>query len=148
MICFNNTIITSDIGIYKTLLKEKINVKLVTTKGILLNGYKNGFIGGSCGFISNDKLLFYGDVRKYDDYDIIKSVANKENVKLIFPKDTNFVDLGGFISLIWNKNCKLVSQFHERKMTHIDKKNRRYIINIQYIILILYWYFSNKLLKN
>ena len=100
MICFNNTIITSDVGIYKTLLKEKINVKLVTTKGILLNGYSNGFIGGTCGFISNDKLLFYGDVRKYDDYDIIKSIADKENVKLIFPKDTNFVDLGGIISLI------------------------------------------------
>ena len=100
MICFNNTIITSDIGIYKTLLKEKINVKLVTTDGILLNGYKNGFIGGTCGFISNDKLLFYGDVTKYKDYDIIKKIADIENVELIFPKNTDFVDLGGIISLI------------------------------------------------
>ena len=99
MICFNNTIITSDIGIYKTLLKEKINVKLVTTDGILLNGYKNGFIGGTCGFISNDKLLCYGDVTKYKDYDIIKKIADIENVELIFPKNTDFVDLGGIISI-------------------------------------------------
>lgn len=36
---------------------------------------------------------------KYIDYDIIKKVAEKEKVKLIFPKDELFVDLGGIISV-------------------------------------------------
>ncbi|MBK1468966.1 DUF6873 family GME fold protein [Parvimonas parva] len=99
MICFKNHIITSDEGIYKTLKNEKINVEFVTTDGIILNGYKNGFIGGTCGFVSDDTLLFYGDVTKYKDYDIIKYIADEENVKIIFPKDEEFVDLGGIISL-------------------------------------------------
>lgn len=99
MICFKDTIITSDVGIYETLLENNINVKLVSTEGILLNGYKNGFIGGTCGFVSKDKLLFYGDVTNYKDYDIIKSVADDENVELIFPKGEDFVDLGGIISI-------------------------------------------------
>ena len=84
---------------FKTLKSKNINVELVTTTGIILNGYKNGFIGGTCGFVSDDTLLFYGDVTKYQDYDIIKRVADEENVKILFPKDEDFVDLGGIVSL-------------------------------------------------
>lgn len=99
MICFKNHIITSDEGVFKSLKSKNINVELVTTDGIILNGYKNGFIGGTCGFLSDDTLLFYGDVTKYQDYDIIKRVADEENVKILFPKDEDFVDLGGIVSL-------------------------------------------------
>lgn len=99
MICFSNSIITSDEGVYKTLKKEKIKVYLVTVDGIFLSGYKNGFIGGTCGFVGNDVLLFYGDVSKYRDYEIIKKVAFEENIKIIFPKGEIFRDLGGIISL-------------------------------------------------
>lgn len=99
MICFENHIITSDEGVYKTLKAQNMNVELVTTDGIILKGYKNGFIGGTCGFVSDNILLFYGDVTKYRDYDIIKRIADKENVKIIYPKDEAFVDLGGIISL-------------------------------------------------
>ena len=99
MICLENHIITSDEGVYKTLKAENIDVELVTNEGIILNGYKNGFVGGTCGFVSDDILLFYGDVTKYRDYDIIKRVADEENVKILYPKDETFVDLGGIISL-------------------------------------------------
>ena len=99
MICFKNHIITSDEGIFKSLKFKNINVELVTTSGIILNGYKNGFIGGTCGFVFDDILLFYGDVTKYQDYDIIKRVADEENVRILFPKGEDFVDLGGIISL-------------------------------------------------
>ena len=99
MICLENHIITSDEGVYKTLKAENIDVELVTNEGIILNGYKNGFVGGTCGFVSDDILLFYGDVTKYRDYDIIKRVADEENVKTLYPKDETFVDLGGIISL-------------------------------------------------
>lgn len=98
MICFENSIITTDVGIYKT-LKNDFDIHLVRTDSIILNGYSNGFIGGTCGFVSNDKLLFYADVTKYIDYDIIKEVSKYNNVDLIFPKGENFVDLGSFISL-------------------------------------------------
>lgn len=98
MICFENSIITSDVGIYNS-LKKDFDIHLVTTDGISLNGYENGFIGGTCGFISKDKLLFYADVTKYRDYDIIKLVSKDNNVDLIFPKDEEFVDLGSIISL-------------------------------------------------
>lgn len=42
---FQNSVITSDEGIYKTLLKNKFKVHLVSTNGIFLNGYKRCFIG-------------------------------------------------------------------------------------------------------
>ena len=42
---------------------------------------------------------FYGDVTKYQDYDIIKRVADEENVRILFPKGKDFVDLGGIVSL-------------------------------------------------
>ena len=49
--------------------------------------------------MSDNTLLFYGDVTKYQDYDIIKRVADEENVKILFPKGEDFVDLGGIVSL-------------------------------------------------
>ena len=96
IICLNKSIITSDEGIYKSLKKQNINSFLVTTEGILLNGYKNGFIGGTCGLIDN-RLVFYGDVTTYKDYDIIKKVCDYENISIIYPKNQPFVDLGGII---------------------------------------------------
>lgn len=98
MICFENSIITSDFGIYKS-LKSKFDVVLVTKNGISLEGYSNGFIGGTCGFISKDKLLFYSDVTKYADYDIIKDIARDNNVEIIYPKSELFEDLGGIVSI-------------------------------------------------
>ena len=38
-------------------------------------------------------------LEKYQDYDIIKRIADEENVKILYPKDETFVDLGGIISL-------------------------------------------------
>ena len=96
---FESLNLKRDEGVFKSLKSKNINVELVTTDGIILNGYKNGFIGGTCGFVSDDTLLFYGDVTKYQDYDIIKRVADEENVKILFPKGEDFVDLGGIVSL-------------------------------------------------
>lgn len=98
MICFENSIVTTDFGIYKS-LKSKFDIHLVSNEGIFLTGYSNGFIGGTCGFISRNKLLFYSDVTKYVDYDIIKDIANDNNVEIIYPKSDFFEDLGSIISL-------------------------------------------------
>lgn len=98
MICFEKSIITSDFGIFKA-LKGKFDIHLVSTEGIALHGYKNGFIGGTCGFISSNKLLFYSDVTKYVDYDIIKGVARDNNVEIFYPKSEFFEDLGSIISI-------------------------------------------------
>lgn len=98
MICFENSIITTDFGIYKS-LKSKFDVILIKSQGIKLTGYENGFIGGTCGFVSENKLLFYSDVTKYVDCGIIKDIAKDNNVEIIYPKSEFFEDLGSIISI-------------------------------------------------
>lgn len=66
-----NAAITSDIGVYKELLKRKIDALLISNEGIRLNGYNCGFIGGSSG--CNDKVVyFFGQIEKHRDFVKIK----------------------------------------------------------------------------
>ncbi len=44
---------TSDMGIYNTLLKHNFNVLFVSPENIILKGFKNGFLGGCCGIMNN-----------------------------------------------------------------------------------------------
>ncbi|WP_353888453.1 DUF6873 family GME fold protein, partial [uncultured Parvimonas sp.] len=53
-------------------------------------------------YVENSVFSYYKNKLKNVNIESVNSIflKNKENVKLIFPKDTNFVDLGGIISLI------------------------------------------------
>ena len=90
-------ILTSDYGIYKT-LKDKIDVVLLKPERIDLDGFDQGFLGGTCG-LCNDALIFNGDIERLSSFDIIRDEANKSNIKLLYPKDIDLVDLGSIISL-------------------------------------------------
>lgn len=52
-----DSFLTSDQGIAKTLSKYGLNSCCVSPKGILLQGYKNGFIGGCMGVYGNKVLV-------------------------------------------------------------------------------------------
>ena len=89
-------ILTSDYGIYKS-LKNYINVILLKEEQIPLDGFANGFIGGTCGLVG-DTLIFNGNIENSPNYDLIKSEAVKSNIKLMYP-DLPLVDLGSIIYL-------------------------------------------------
>ncbi len=65
----NNTFITSDIGIFITLKKNDFNVLYVIPENLILQGFTNGFFGGTCGIVDktvfiNGNLDFFPDGRK------------------------------------------------------------------------------------
>lgn len=95
IIPLRESLLTSDYGIYKT-LKDKVDIILLENDKIELDGFDQGFIGGTCGLIQ-DKLIFTGDISRHKSFDIIKKACDRENIEIIYP-EIPLVDLG---SLIW-----------------------------------------------
>ena len=62
----NDHFITSDNGIYKTLLQHNLNALLVTPDEIILPNHPNGFFGGTCGLNVN-QLFILGALKHYKD---------------------------------------------------------------------------------
>lgn len=96
IIPLKNILITSDYGIYKA-LREKIAIKLVDYDEVSLDGFAQGFLGGTCGLVGN-KLIFTGDITRHRAYPVIKEVCDRENIDIIYP-ETQLVDLGSIIEI-------------------------------------------------
>ena len=99
-----NSCITSDVGIYKKLIEENINVSLIEENRIFLLDKKsnlskmNGFIGGAT-FVFNSKFVLFGDFRKLkqSNQEIIKENLKSNNLELIDFKNLEIIDYGGAI---------------------------------------------------
>lgn len=96
IIPLRESLLTSDYGIYKA-LREKINIELLDYDKVILDGFDQGFLGGTCGLVG-DKLIFTGDISKHKAYPKIKSLCLKENIEIIYPK-TDLIDLGSIIEI-------------------------------------------------
>jgi len=68
----NNRFITSDKGIEKTLSGRGYEVLFVHPKGIVLPGFKHGFIGGCCGIFKN-RIFFIGSLKHFPEGDKIRN---------------------------------------------------------------------------
>lgn len=74
---------------------------LVIGKGdIKLKGFNYGFIGGSTGKISSDKMLITGNVDKLSDGEKIKKFLYKHDVQLIELSKKEAEDVGSIIPII------------------------------------------------
>ncbi len=78
----NNKFITSDPGIYKTLLRYDFEVLLVDPSEIQLPGQKHGFIGGTCG-IHDKKLFLIGSLLQFKDGNITRHFIEKAGLEII-----------------------------------------------------------------
>lgn len=96
MLVFNKNLLTCDMGVFKK-LKDKVPINLLKKEKIELDGFDKGFLGGCFGKISYKTILFNGNIERLNSYDIIKTIVDKENLKLLYP-DTDLLDTG---SLIW-----------------------------------------------
>lgn len=89
-------ILTTDYGIYKS-LKDKIQVVLLKEEKISLDGFDNGFLGGTCGFFG-DILLFNGNIEHLNSFEIIKKEAEISGIKLLYP-NCDLIDTGSILPI-------------------------------------------------
>ena len=94
-----NALITSDNGIYKICLANKIDVLKISVGDILLDGYAYGFIGGCCGFISKNTLAFSGNVKLHKNYTDIRDFARNYHVELYSLTNGKLYDIGGILPI-------------------------------------------------
>lgn len=100
-ICCYNTIITDDKSIYNTVLQyDNINSLLIEKGSICINKYDCGFIGGCCGLIDENLLLFNGDLSTHSDFDKIKKFLYDNGVKYIDIKGKPLTDIGSIIPIM------------------------------------------------
>lgn len=95
----DNALITSDLGIYNTLKKYPIDVLLIPSGDIILPGLSYGFIGGSCGLLSKDKMAFLGNLKNHSYGKDIKEFLFKHNVKPIYLNEGKLIDRGSILTL-------------------------------------------------
>ena len=94
-----NSIITSDEGIYKEVIKHGIDCLLIEKGHIDLFDLNYGFIGGCSGLISKDTLVFFGSIEKHPNFKEIEIFVSKKNKKIISLSKEHLTDLGSLIPL-------------------------------------------------
>ncbi len=100
-ICKYNTIITDDISICNA-VSQYDNIKsLLVEKGrVHIEKYCYGFIGGCCGLVDKDVLLFNGDLSTHTDFDKIKNFLYDNGIKYIDIKGKPLTDIGSIIPIM------------------------------------------------
>lgn len=94
----DDKMITSDKGIYATLTKFGIDVLYVNPDGILLQGFNNGFIGGTCGILGNS-VFFMGSLNYLSEGKNIERFIRKTDFEIIELYDGSLFDGGGIFFL-------------------------------------------------
>lgn len=92
-----NSVITEDEGLSKTLSENGINVLKLSYTEVELKGFKNGFIGGASGLISDNTLILLGNLDLHSEKNIIKSYLSKRGVDIICLLSTKLKDFGSIL---------------------------------------------------
>ena len=96
----NNAVITSDLSIEKALKKDRVEVLLISSGNIVLEGYNYGFIGGAGGKIDENTVAFFGNIENHPDYILIEKFCKKHNLKIkVICKDKPLTDRGGIVKI-------------------------------------------------
>ena len=100
-ICSRNTIITDDISVYNAVLQyDNINSLLIEKGSVNIDKYDYGFIGGCCGLIDKNLLLFNGDLSLHSDFDKIKNFLYDNDINYIDIKGKPLTDIGSIIPIM------------------------------------------------
>ncbi len=92
-----NSIITEDYGIKNRCDEFGIDVLLIEKGHVGLNGYDYGFIGGCCGLIENDILVFNGCIEKHPDYIKIEKFCSDRGVNIVSLSSDKLYDVGTIV---------------------------------------------------
>lgn len=91
--------ITADKYIYNKLAEKGYKVLLIEPGYINLEGYNYGFIGGACGNLSKNKILFPGKFDDHPDYKRIVSFIESRKKEFIILSKSKIIDIGTIITL-------------------------------------------------
>lgn len=94
-----NAIITSDTSIYNALIKEDMDILLIPPADILLPSLNYGFIGGTGGLISENKLGFFGELKNYAYGKDVYNFLYKYDVEPISLRKGKLIDRGSLFIL-------------------------------------------------
>ena len=94
-----NSVITSDDGIYAVLKGHNMNVLKIGQGHIELAGYEYGFIGGACGKLKKDLLAFTGNIKKHPYFTEIDSFCRNVGVYPYSLSNESLVDVGSILPL-------------------------------------------------
>ncbi len=97
----DDAVITADKSIANA-LADICNVLVIEQGHIKLTGYNYGFIGGACGKLDKDKLVFMGNPYKHTDGKRIISFTEQNNCEAVSLCNGELLDFGGFIPLFQN----------------------------------------------
>lgn len=93
-------VITSDLSIEKALKKDGVEVLLISSGNIILDGYDYGFIGGASGKIDENTVVFLGNITNHPDYRRIENFCENHNTSIkIICKDMPLTDIGGIVKI-------------------------------------------------
>lgn len=96
----HNTIITDDISIYNAVSQyDNIKSLLIEKGSVHIEKYDYGFIGGCCGLVDKNLLLFNGDLSTHTDFDKIKNFLYDNGVNYIDVKGKPLTDIGSIIPI-------------------------------------------------
>lgn len=95
-----NSVITDDESIAAALLKNSFDVLLVNKGSVRLGGFEYGFIGGCCGKLSKDSLVFCGDLRTHENYRQIDAFLRERKVYPVSLFQGELLDIGSIIPVI------------------------------------------------
>ncbi len=95
----DTSIITSDKGIAKAAEIAGLDVLLISSGHILLEGYEHGFIGGTCGKLSPNILAFTGRLDHHPDFCQIIEFLSQRKIEPIFLTSKEAFDCGGLIPI-------------------------------------------------
>lgn len=98
IIPLNDFYITSDRGVYNTLISKGLDVNFVDNDNIILEGYDKGFIGGTCG-IWKQKIFLMGSLKYYNWGTDLRNKLEKYNYEIIELYDGLLFD-GGTIMFL------------------------------------------------
>ncbi|QQK07719.1 DUF6873 family GME fold protein [Miniphocaeibacter halophilus] len=100
MIIKENTVITTDLKLHKIFLNLGLKSYLLNPNFIDLSGYNTGFIGGTCGNIGKDEVIFYGNLKKYKYYEELRKILEREKIDYYYPNVDTFIDRGSIIGIL------------------------------------------------
>ncbi len=92
-------LITDDEGIHRKALEKGIDSLLVSKGDVSLDGHPYGFIGGASGKITEDTVIFFGDVENHRDFEKIRAFLSSHGCFYECTDKEALRDIGGMIPL-------------------------------------------------
>ena len=100
LVVSDKAVITSDLSLKKALKENGIDVLIISSGNIVLDGFDYGFIGGASGRVDDNTILFFGNIKNHPDYKHIKEFCLKHNSKIaILCENMPLTDIGGIVEI-------------------------------------------------